>query len=65
MVRKVNIKTAQDSELIIDYIKTYSSLCLNQNIGGGTKMYARHIDDLNVEMLRRGIFTEEQLKSIE
>ena len=65
MVRKANIKAAQDSELIIDYIKTYSSLCLNQNLGCGTKMYARHIEDLNTEMMRRGIFTKEQIKTLE
>ena len=59
------LRNATDGAIIVDYIRTYSSLCLNENTGGGTKRYIQHISDLNKEVLRRGILSLEQLKEIE
>ena len=56
------LKSAQDSEVIVDYIRTYAGFVFNLNTGGGIKQYGKHLKDLDAEMLRRGILTEEQVK---
>lgn len=61
---KQEIKKAKDNELIVDYIDTYSILCMNQNMGGGTKRYSQHCHDLEQEMLKRGILTEQDVKHL-
>lgn len=61
---KAEIKKAKASELIVDYVQTYSSLCLNENIGLGTKQLSNHCADLENELLQRGILTEDDLKPL-
>ena len=61
-MRKAEIKKATDNALIVDFIEAYSSLCVNVNLGRGTKQYETHCKDLAEEMLRRGLFTEEDVK---
>lgn len=61
-MKKSEIKKATDNELIVDFIETYSSWCLKINRGGGTKQCATHCRDLAAEMLKRGIFTEENVR---
>lgn len=56
------LKTAPDSEVIVDYIRTYASYVFNLNTGGGITRYGKHLKDLDAELLRRGILTEEQVK---
>lgn len=56
------LKTAQDSEVILDYIRTYANFVCNLNMNRGIKQSGKHLKDLDVEMLRRGILTEEQVK---
>lgn len=61
---KAEIKKAKDNELIVDYVLTFSTLCLNINHGGGTKRYSQHCQDLETELLSRGILTEEDIKKL-
>lgn len=64
-MRKNEIKKATNNALIVDYVKTYSSLCLNINLGMGTKQFENHCNDLEKEMLNRGLLTEEDIKSLQ
>ena len=61
---KLEIKKANDSELIYDYILTYSTLVCNINLQMGTKRYQKHLEDLNAEMLKREILTPEQIANL-
>lgn len=63
-MKKTEIKKTATNTLIVDYVKTYSSLCLNINIGGGTKRYSSHCADLEKELVARGVLTEEDVKTL-
>lgn len=58
---KNEIKTAHDSDLIMDYISTYSRAMLNENCGLPTKALDKHLKDLDCEMLKRGLLTQDQI----
>lgn len=59
---KKELKTANDSEVIVDYIQTYALFILNCNLGRGVKQLDKHLCDLDVEMLKRGILSKEQVE---
>lgn len=59
---KAEIKKAATNKLIVDYVQTYSTMCLNINIGGGTKRYSAHCADLEKELVARSVLTEEDVK---
>ena len=61
---KNEIKKAKDNELIIEYVKSYSGLCLNENLHLGTKQLSKHCADLEAELLKREILTENDIKSL-
>ena len=61
-MKKNEIAKAKDSELIVEYVKSYSSLCLNENLQLGTKQLSKHCVDLETELLRRGILSENDIK---
>lgn len=61
---KAEIRKAKDNELIVDYVLTFSTLCLNINQGGGIKRYSQHCHDLETELLSRGILNEEDIKKL-
>lgn len=63
-MRKTEIKTAQNNELLIDYIRSYARTMLNQNMGGGTKMLDAHCKDLEAELVKRNILTLEDVNSL-
>ena len=63
MTRK-EMKTAKDSEIIVDYIDTMASYCLNLNGNGKIDRLSKHLDDLDSEMLRRFILTPQQIKHL-
>lgn len=60
MTKKEMLK-AKDSEIIVDYIRSYSLYCSNMVTHRGTVAVDRHLKDLDVEMLRRGILSQEQV----
>ena len=61
---KTEMKKAADNEIIYRYIKAYSSLTLNINLGGKTKSLETELTNLNDEMLKRGLLTEEQIRRL-
>lgn len=61
-MRKSEIAKAKDNELIVDYVKSYSSLCLNINLKLGEKQLSKHCADLEKELLKRGILTENDIR---
>ena len=63
MTRK-EMKTAADSEIIVEYIDTMSNYCLNLNGNGKIDRLAKHLDDLDAEMLKRFILTPDQIKHL-
>lgn len=58
---RVEMKTADDSQIIVDYIKSYSLFCTNDCLGRGTKAVCKHLQDLDAEMLKRGILSQDQI----
>lgn len=63
-MRKAEIKTAADNEIIMDAITSYAIACVNENVGLATKAINKHLCDLEAEMLRRGLLTEEQVEKL-
>jgi len=63
MTRK-EMKTALDSQLIVDYIDTMAEFCVKLNTGGKFDRLSKHLDDLDAEMLKRFILTPEQIKHL-
>ena len=63
-MRKAEIKTATNSALVYEYAQSYSTLCLNINLGRGTKQAQKHCNDLEEELLKRELLTVEQIKML-
>lgn len=63
-MRKAEMRAATDSEIIYDYVQSYAQSCLNYNQNRGTKALGKHLQDLNAEVLRRGLLTPEQVKKL-
>lgn len=61
-MRKVDFCKATDNEIIVEYIKSYSSLCLNENLHLGTKQLSKHCADLEIELLARKILTQDDIE---
>lgn len=63
---KREIKKATNNKLIVEYVRTYSSLCVNLNSATwenrGTKRYTEHCHDLEAELMERGILTEKDVE---
>lgn len=58
-MRKSEIKKATDNALIWDYISSHSNYFLAINTRGSTKRIVQHCADLENEMIKRGILTDE------
>lgn len=63
-MRKAEMRAATDSDIIYDYVQSYAQLCLNYNQNRGVKALEKHVEDLNAEVLRRGLLTPEQVKKL-
>ena len=63
-MRKVDFCKATDNEIIVEYIKSYSSLCLNENLHLGTKQLSKHCADLEIELLSRKILTKNDIEAL-
>lgn len=55
-------KMALDSEIIVDYVTSYAWHMTNYNLGRGTERLAKHLRDLEEQLLKRGILTPEQIE---
>lgn len=61
---KSEIKKAKDNDLITEYVSSYAILLLNYNLDKGTKQAEKHCRDLEAELLKRGILTEENINTL-
>lgn len=64
-MRKDEIPNAPDNRLIVDYVRSYSQLVSNMQLGRGVKRLSDHVTDLERELVKRRILTEEDIKSLE
>ena len=60
MTRK-QLKFARDGEILVDYIMTSCKFAVNQNLGRGTKALGEHLKDLENEIIKRDILTQEEV----
>ena len=63
-MRKTEIKNAPVNALIVDYVQTQSRLTLSYNLGGGTVRDEKHSKDLEAELVKRGLLTEEDVRRL-
>ena len=63
-MRKNEIPKAKNNELLVDYIRSYSEWGENSILGRGVKQLERHCADLEKELVKRGILTEEDVKHL-
>lgn len=61
-MRKADFKKATDNEIIVEYVKSYSKFCLNENLHLGTKQVSKHCADLEIELLSRKILTKDDIE---
>ena len=64
-MRKTEIAKAPDNDLIVDYVLSYSRLCLNINLDRGTKQLSAHCADLENELVKRGLLKEADVKRLQ
>ena len=63
-MKKTEIPKARDNDLIEDYVSSYATLLLNYNASRGIIQVEKHCKDLETELLKRGILTEENIKAL-
>lgn len=61
---KAEIKNAADHELVADLVRSFASLVVNYNTGRGTKVLDRHCNDLEAELLKRGLLTQVEVNGL-
>lgn len=55
---KKELTKCSNEDLIVDYVKTYSSYCVNLNLQRGIERLFNHQKDLEKEMLKRNILSQ-------
>lgn len=63
-MKKSEIAKAKDNELITEYVKSYSTLSLNYNLNRGIEKLQIHCNNLEKELIKRGLLTEENVKEL-
>lgn len=61
---KAEIPKAKDNELITEYVSSYALLLVKFNLDRGTAKAEKHCKDLEKELLKRGILTEENIRTL-
>lgn len=61
---KTEMKKAENNELIYRYISLHSLIGIKYNEGKSIKSLLKEQADLDTEMLKRGLLTEEQIKKL-
>ncbi len=61
---KKEIKTVSNNELLIEYIKAYSLYDVNTVLRRGTTNVYKHLQDLEEELIKRNIFTQEDIRQL-
>jgi hypothetical protein len=63
-MRKNEMAKAGLNELIVDYVRSYGLYLRNMNLGLGEKRLGKHCEDLENELLRRGILSETDIAAL-
>lgn len=63
-IKKSEMKKAKDNDLIEDYVDSYAWWLVACNTGRGTTQKEKHCRDLEDELLKRGILTEENVERL-
>lgn len=63
-MKKSEIKSLKDNELIVEYVSTYSHYDTNFVCRRGIERLAKHLKDLEAELISRQILTEEDVKHL-
>lgn len=59
---KSEITKAPTNKLIVDYIRSSAEFAVNLNLKRGTERLSKHCADLEEELVKRGILTDEDVK---
>lgn len=63
-MRKTDIPKLADNDLITEYVSAYASLLMNTNMNMGVKQLEKQCSNLEEELLKRGLLTEENIKRL-
>lgn len=63
-MRKTDIPKLADNDLITEYVRVYASLLMNTNMNMGVKQLEKQCANLEDELLKRGLLTEENIKRL-
>ena len=61
---KKEIIEAKDSKLVYEYATNYALLLMNYNLGKGTKQLQAYCNNLERELLKRGLLTDEYVEKL-
>lgn len=61
-VKKSEMKTAPNNKLIVDLVETYADFYWNYNCGASTIRIEKHWNDLDEELVKRGLLTKDDVK---
>ena len=61
---KQEVKKSNDRELIVEYVKSYRDYDVNFFLRRGTKQLAKHVKDLEDEIVARGILTATDIEEL-
>jgi len=63
-MKKTDIPKLADNDLITEYVSAYASLLININMNMGIKQLEKQCANLEEELLKRGLLTEENIKRL-
>ena len=61
---KTEIKNVSNNDLLVEYIKSYSTYDVNFVLRRGTKQVTKHLKDLETELISRNILTEKDIATL-
>lgn len=63
-MKRADIKNLKNNELIVEYVSTYSLYDTNYVLGRGIKQASKHLKDLEEELVKRCILTEDDIQKL-
>ena len=61
-MKKSDIKTLPNNKLIAEYVHSFAFYDTNYILGRGTKQLGKHLRDLEEELIKRNMLTEEDIE---
>lgn len=63
-MKKSEIKNLTDEQLIVEYVLTYSMYDTNYLLDRGTERLAKHLRDLESELMKRNILSPASIQKL-